>query len=97
VALNITLGHFGLSNSVMLARSGHDTEYHNQWSVTTTKLPDDGEETPKSLGRGWWFNPRFMNSPLYLTENLLGGQLPPVLLALACRPSVSKKEKEKIP
>ena len=58
----------------------------NQWSLRNNqlmvrddlKLPDDGGEIPKSQGRGWRFK-LAVKSPLYLTENLLGGQLQHVL------------------
>ena len=43
------------------------------------KLPDGGGEILKSQGRGWRFDFLAMKSSLYQTENLLGGQLPPVL------------------
>ena len=38
-----------------------------------------------------------VKSSLHLTENLLGGQLPPIyVLALACWPSVSKKTTKRV-
>jgi hypothetical protein len=42
------------------------------------KLSEDGREIPKCQGSGWRFNFPAVKSPLYLTENLPCGQLPPV-------------------
>ena len=50
------------------------------------------EGYPKSQGRGLAIRFLTVKSPLYLTKNLPGGQLPHVLW---CWPAISKKKKKK--
>ena len=66
------------------------------------KLQDDGGEIPKSPWKGWRFDSPAVKSPLHLTENLPGDQLPPVLWRwhinlLSSEKEYKKKKKENRP
>ena len=59
-----------------------------------TKPLDDDGEIPKPQGRRWRFDSRLWN---LLSTQHITCQVPPVLLALACHPYVSKKTTKKPP